>query len=185
MEKSKYNEEDSIGSLSMHSDDDGTSSAPLLPHSSTIKTDESMTFITSLEGLRGVAIIAVLCSHLWPPFSHFSWNLGMMGVSVFFALSGYLITGILLKMQSGLSLVHLPLFFASRTIRLAPSLFICVFGTTVLWINQGRGFDNLKGHALTVLLYVENIYCKEQGHKDQASIMNDRWGISKESLTNS
>lgn len=125
-------------------------------------------FIPSLEGFRGVAILIVVLSHMWQPAGILSWTLGMVGVTTFFVLSGYLITGILLKMQKQTkTFAHLPLFFASRTVRLAPSLLVCIGSTLVLWKVQGRDFADIKEHAITAMLYLENLYCKEPLHKDK------------------
>lgn len=174
MEKISSDGDESVGSVTLYSDEEATN-APLLPHMTSTSSPHKGTarkteaaFVPSLEGLRGVAIIIVLFSHLWAPCDQFTWVLGMMGVTTFFSLSGYLITGILVKMQStGITYRHLPLFFASRTVRLAPSLFLCVFGTVVIWIHQGRSFENIKEHVITVLLYVENMFCKDIKHDNQ------------------
>jgi peptidoglycan/LPS O-acetylase OafA/YrhL len=137
-------------------------------------------FIPALEGLRGVAIVIVLISHCYPPFSHFSWTMGMMGVTIFFVLSGYLITGILLHMQKGTrpNTEHMILFFANRTVRLAPALLLCAITTIFLWINQGRSFEVLKPHIITTLLYMENLFCKEEFHKDQ--VFAHAWTLAVE-----
>lgn len=125
-------------------------------------------FIPSLEGFRGVAILIVVLSHMWQPGGTLSWTLGMIGVTTFFVLSGYLITGILLKMQNDTkSFAHLPLFFASRTVRLAPSLIACIGTTLILWKFHGNSFDDIKEHALTAMFYLENLYCKGPLHKDK------------------
>ena len=57
--------------------------------------------IPELDGLRGLAILLVLCVHLWPktgPLSSISsiTGAGWIGVDLFFVISGFLITGILL-----------------------------------------------------------------------------------------
>ncbi|GEM_PF-2778825 len=57
--------------------------------------------ITELDGLRGLAILFVILHHFWPeegvlaPFSGIA-HLGWIGVDLFFVISGFLITGILL-----------------------------------------------------------------------------------------
>ncbi len=59
----------------------------------------------ALDGLRGVAILLVLAHHLWPMPHVGRWSppLGHLGVSLFFVLSGFLITRILLKCRDDLA----------------------------------------------------------------------------------
>src|SRR5688572_3177154 len=58
-------------------------------------------YIRELDGLRGIAIALVLLNHFWPRTGPLAGafaviGLGWIGVDLFFAISGYLITGILL-----------------------------------------------------------------------------------------
>ena len=62
-------------------------------------------FIPELDGLRACAILAVLAAHSWEPLSvpwlHSLARFGWVGVDLFFVLSGFLITDILLDTASG------------------------------------------------------------------------------------
>ena len=79
-----------------------------------------------IDGLRAVAILPVLFFHanLWPFAS------GYVGVDVFFVISGYLITGLILREQetTGFSLVN---FYDRRIRRILPALFLVLAVTTV------------------------------------------------------
>lgn len=55
----------------------------------------SLPYRKELDGLRGVAILLVILFHIWPDYFSF----GFVGVDVFFVLSGYLITKIILTKQ--------------------------------------------------------------------------------------
>ncbi len=64
--------------------------------------------IPALDGFRGIAVLALLIFHLLPPapgapaafqFIYALTRYGFFGVGIFFVLSGYLITGILLDMR--------------------------------------------------------------------------------------
>ena len=55
-------------------------------------------FIPSLEGIRGVAVTLTMMCHAIQP-RNFRETAGSMGVTVFFVLSGFLITGVLLRQQ--------------------------------------------------------------------------------------
>src|SRR5215510_15110856 len=76
-----------------------------------------MTYRADLDGLRGIAILAVLGFHAFPAFAPG----GFVGVDVFFVLSGYLITGIILE-QLRRSTFTLTDFYVRRARRLFPAL---------------------------------------------------------------
>ncbi|MHA7175548.1 acyltransferase family protein [Arthrobacter sp. Sr24] len=85
-----------------------------------------------LQGLRAVAVIAVVLYHLWPN----RVTGGFVGVDVFFVISGYLITGHMYRelMGKGLSLIQ---FWGRRIRRLLPAAFLVLFvslAAAYLWI---------------------------------------------------
>ena len=107
----------------------------------------------ALDGIRGVAVAAVLCFH-----AGFGWAQGgFLGVSVFFTLSGYLITSLLLAEHGGTGGLSLRRFWARRARRLLPASLLCIAGVvvlaaTVLEPAQGR----LRGDVLGALADVAN-----------------------------
>jgi peptidoglycan/LPS O-acetylase OafA/YrhL len=77
-----------------------------------------------LDGLRGIAVLTVMCYHLEliVPSIHMLSKGGFLGVDLFFVLSGFLITSILLKehdLTGSFSLIN---FYVRRTLRLVPAL---------------------------------------------------------------
>ena len=77
---------------------------------------------TDIDGLRAVAVVAVIASHLPEKFL----PSGFLGVDVFFAISGFVVTGSLLR-QRRTGLVQLYIgFLARRVKRLIPALSLCV-----------------------------------------------------------
>ncbi|MEV0891778.1 acyltransferase family protein [Promicromonospora sp. NPDC050262] len=74
--------------------------------------------IPGLDGLRAVAVVAVVAFHLAP-----AWVPGgFLGVDVFFVVSGFLITTLLLREVAGTSWIRLPRFWVRRARRLLPAL---------------------------------------------------------------
>jgi peptidoglycan/LPS O-acetylase OafA/YrhL len=76
--------------------------------------------IQSLDGLRGVAILLVLLFHGSLPGFRNAW----IGVDIFFVLSGYLITTVLIREYKRSQTISLIEFYKRRSLRLAPPLFL-------------------------------------------------------------
>ena len=85
-------------------------------------SSESWGYLPALDGLRAVAIIGVVLFHYWPSFVPG----GFIGVDIFFVLSGYLITGILLAEVSRTSTVAVGAFWRRRLFRLMPPVVVLV-----------------------------------------------------------
>ena len=79
-----------------------------------------MRYRPELDGLRGIAILIVLCAHTDVP--GFASGGGGVGVSLFFVLSGYLITSLLLGERDRAGHVDLRAFYIRRGLRLFPAL---------------------------------------------------------------
>src|SRR5271163_1074884 len=109
--------------------------------------------IDVLDGMRGLAIAMVLAFHagLAPG--------GGMGVTIFFVLSGYLITGILIK-PGVLSRSGLKQFWIRRLLRLFPALaVVCAFA--LLWailVVRGHAQHLLFAEILASLTYTQDFY---------------------------
>jgi peptidoglycan/LPS O-acetylase OafA/YrhL len=83
-------------------------------------------YLPALDGLRGVAILGVLLFHT----GHLSG--GFLGVDLFFALSGYLITDLLLREIAATGAVSLAAFWGRRIRRLMPALAVMLTSITLL-----------------------------------------------------
>jgi peptidoglycan/LPS O-acetylase OafA/YrhL len=113
-------------------------------------------FRSDIEGLRAIAILLVVACHCG-----ISWCAGgFIGVDVFFVLSGYLITGLLVAEIRRTSRIDLPRFYARRARRLFPALLLVLLMTlAAALVIQAPGELNFTGRAArATALYVSNIF---------------------------
>jgi peptidoglycan/LPS O-acetylase OafA/YrhL len=110
-------------------------------------------YMPGLDGLRAVAVLSVIAFHLgfgWAPG-------GLLGVGIFFTLSGYLITDILLSQLARRGHIRLGRFWLARARRLLPALFamliIVVAWVTIFGPAQPRQF---RDGVVASALYVSN-----------------------------
>ncbi|MEO6157141.1 MAG: acyltransferase, partial [Ilumatobacteraceae bacterium] len=107
----------------------------------------------ALDGLRAVAVALVLVFHAGYPWM----SGGYIGVSMFFTLSGYLITSLLLAEHDRTGGLALPGFYARRMKRLLPASLLCLIAVIVG--SQYGAFAEVSGlrrDVLGSLLQVEN-----------------------------
>lgn len=123
-----------------------------------------MNNIAHIQGLRALAVIAVFIFHLNPDLL----KGGYLGVDVFFVISGFIITKILIQ-PSYQSLGSLKQFYKDRIVRLLPNYALMVLFTTILAYWVLRPYDLIQ-YAKTLQfsgLYVTNIVlAKQQGYFD-------------------
>src|SRR5690606_13499648 len=74
-------------------------------------------FKPEIQGLRAIAVLLVVVFHIWPA----SVPGGFIGVDVFFVISGYLITGLLIREAERHGRIRLGHFYARRIKRLLPA----------------------------------------------------------------
>src|SRR5579864_8907010 len=97
--------------------------------------------IPSLDGLRAISIALVIFSHLvqWKHIAPtYLAGYGLFGVFVFFVLSGYLITNLLLREHERSATVNLKNFYIRRAFRIFPAAFVFLAIATVLFRHEIR-----------------------------------------------
>lgn len=87
-------------------------------------------YIPALDGLRAFAVLAVIAYHMNMPWAPG----GLLGVTMFFVLSGYLITGLLLTEFEYSGTIDLKDFWLRRIRRIIPAVLFTIFGVTVLCV---------------------------------------------------
>jgi len=96
--------------------------------------------LPSLDGLRAISICLVLVGHLASTRGFVPINLGIgdtghLGVVVFFVISGFLITRLLLSEYEKKGSISLKLFYARRALRLFPASYALIGCVTLLWLT--------------------------------------------------
>jgi peptidoglycan/LPS O-acetylase OafA/YrhL/lysophospholipase L1-like esterase len=110
-------------------------------------------YLPGLDGLRALAVLAVVAYHL-----NVGWaRSGMLGVGVFFTLSGYLITDLLLGQREATGALHLADFWLRRARRLLPALFV-MLTVVVAWVTllDRPQLPGLRGAVTASVAYVSN-----------------------------
>ncbi|HEY2478676.1 MAG TPA: acyltransferase family protein [Solirubrobacterales bacterium] len=110
-------------------------------------------YMPGLDGLRAIAVLAVIFFHLgfdWAPG-------GLLGVGIFFTLSGYLITDILLGQYVRRGAIHLGRFWLGRARRLLPALFLMLL-IVVAWVTifGPAQPDQFRKAVVSAVFYVNN-----------------------------
>jgi peptidoglycan/LPS O-acetylase OafA/YrhL len=110
----------------------------------------------ALDGLRALAVLAVILYHAHLP----PWLPGgFLGVEVFFVISGYLITSLLLKEWGRDQRVNLKVFWLRRARRLLPALFLLLAGVlTFAVVFLPEEVAGLRPAALAAATYISNWY---------------------------
>ncbi|MCJ7711209.1 MAG: acyltransferase [Chloroflexi bacterium] len=116
---------------------------------------EKLGFRRDLEGLRGVAVLLVLLYHARVPFVRG----GYVGVDVFFVLSGFLITGIIVRELMGTGRLSLSRFYARRARRLLPAAALVLVVTMIASaiLLPPLRVPGVAADTISAALYVSNI----------------------------
>jgi peptidoglycan/LPS O-acetylase OafA/YrhL len=126
-----------------------------------------------LDGLRAIAICAVLAQHLFESHFRGAW----VGVDIFFVLSGFLITSILIAERESTGTFSFKNFYGRRALRLLPALLVLVIATGALTMAGLTTFKTPNAFAeaaAPALFYFSNFTTTDMG------VLLHTWSLSVE-----
>ncbi len=144
--------------------------------------DSRLPYLPGIDALRAIAVLAVFLYHAgvgWMPG-------GFLGVDVFFVISGYLITSLLLSEHRGTGRVPLGQFWLRRARRLLPAVGVLIAVTMIVAaIAEPDRLTALRGDALASLAYVANWHFvfEHQSYFEEfqrPSLFRHLWSLSVE-----
>jgi len=127
--------------------------------------------IPALDGMRMVAVLLVVLYHFG-----FSAVPGSHGVMVFFVLSGFLITWLLLEEQATTGTISITGFYWRRTLRIFPAFY--AFWFFVIGVGLVRNGESPSAHAWSAFFYVSNYYSALNDHP--VSAFSHTWSLGIE-----
>lgn len=130
----------------------------------------------ALDGLRALAVALVFCRHVHVPgFA----SAGAVGVTVFFTLSGFLITSLLLEERSARGTFSLRRFYVRRFQRLVPAMLACVLLAVVVELVVSGRIDDWAIIAGT-LTYTTNFLMMSQHIVAPTTALGHTWSLAVE-----
>lgn len=128
----------------------------------------------ALDGLRALAVCAVILTHTW--VSQFPG--GWIGVDVFFVLSGFLITGVLLREHGETGTISLLGFYRRRVVRLLPALLVMLLIVVIAAyvFRPGLASSTLRVAIFTVLYSANWLAASHQ----PTGLLSHMWSLSEE-----
>ena len=146
-------------------------------------------FFGSLDGLRALSILGVLWTHVWYVSGLEYYNrlqhypvlkMGAFGVDVFFGISGFLITTLLLRERSKNGTISLRDFYLRRSLRIWPLYYatLGIYVLLVIFLQRGTGRDRVFFHFLPG--YLTFTYTWFAGWAASGAVFNFAWSLSVE-----
>jgi peptidoglycan/LPS O-acetylase OafA/YrhL len=149
----------------------------------------SIPHLPALDGVRGLAILTVFCFHVavygWPGPAGVADGIvrrlmqgGWIGVDLFFALSGYLITGILVSTRDAPA--YFRNFYVRRALRIFPLYYFALAAFALLAVKVAALHVSNDAAAVSNWTYTSNIYMALRGWDVQPTAMQPFWSLAVE-----
>lgn len=126
------------------------------------RTVEGQVYVPGIDGLRAIAVLAVVVYHLASRIVPG----GFLGVDVFFVISGYVVTGSMLRDARQPLPAFLAAFYARRFRRILPALLACLLATAVAdiaFIPEGFGWRVDPGDRARRILRRQQLRARDVG----------------------
>lgn len=139
-----------------------------------------MGYIKQLDSLRAIAVILVIVSH-WVPVKYLILPTGSIGVDIFFVLSGFLISKILIDNRNNANELDIPKssvlkkFYLRRTLRIFPIYYLTIFALLIFSTSTAT---NLKSSFFYFLTYTSNFYFFH--HQTWDGMLSHLWSLAVE-----
>ena len=142
-----------------------------------------LTFLPWMDGMRAIAVIAVMVFHeaiSQPQLRIQRWSAGGdLGVDVFFAISGFLITTLLLQEARERGSIRFGAFYIRRARRLLPALFVLLAALAVASLfDDAHHRRELLTRIVETLFYVGNLVAARSSQF--RGMLNHTWSLSTE-----
>ncbi len=147
-------------------------------------TEDKSIHLKGLNGIRAIAVLSVVFSHVFVNLNKFGlpklkngWELANFGVTMFFTLSGFLITFLLLKEKAEFSTISIKQFYVRRILRIWPLYYFCLIitllvmyfyihdkitGVTCFYLFLGANIPSALGLAFPLLTHYWSLGVEEQ-----------------------
>jgi peptidoglycan/LPS O-acetylase OafA/YrhL len=146
-----------------------------------------MRHLHGLDGIRALSVVAVLIYHLGTTGSAQFLPGGFLGVDVFFVLSGFLITSLLLAEAEATGTISLRTFYVRRAKRLLPALYTVLIVVSVVGVSLvPQQVARLRGDVVAALAYGTNWWLIDQNSSyfgaggDRPPLLNHLWSLAVE-----
>lgn len=134
----------------------------------------SLPYAPALDGLRTVAVALVFVIHAFPT----STFPGALGVDVFFVLSGFLITRVLMGELERFHTIRLRRFYFRRALRLYPPLIVVVVVMALVHPLAGTDLAGTRNISIIALVYLSNVFVTYTQHS--MAYLDHTWSLAME-----
>ncbi|CAN5881768.1 hypothetical protein BH11BAC7_BH11BAC7_28870 [soil metagenome] len=139
-----------------------------------------LSYLPKMDALRAIAALMVLFSHYFVDLNGPAFSFGGNGVQIFFVISGFLITSILLSQKNNVPLPKIKLiknFIIKRALRLFPVYYILLTLLVLMSVAGGLWICD-KGDLWHYFTYTQNFLFFKKGF--QSPLFNHTWSLAVE-----
>jgi peptidoglycan/LPS O-acetylase OafA/YrhL len=145
---------------------------------------QGRTYFPELDGLRAISVLLVISVHLYDAKERWLWLAGYRGVTIFFVLSGYLITMLALREEARYGRLSLTAFYVRRSFRILPLYYVTLAVYCLLILGLGVSAhlrESLRDALPYYLLYFQEVpFCLWQVLTQRDLVFVQSWTLGAE-----